>query len=205
MSLWVNLGVALHDIVSAPFQMNLWWQLLPILMLWAALEVYLDWHKHEELGWNSALGNGISLFWIVIAAMQPLFTRTAHEPFRVGVFFLLLCFLTYAVFIIYVSFLHKLSSQLIYQLAYPTIIYYLAVFSILWGYKALNLNRYVLIVFVLLFGVVVAVRWLIFWILPDAPDDEVGERSVEHASAAQPGPSQGSRAVPPRQGEREGW
>lgn len=172
MAFWSSLGVALLDIIKAPFTMNLWWQLLPVLMLWIAIEVYLDWHKNERLGWNSALGNGISLFWITVASMQPLFARSQYEPFHWGTFIALLLILCYALFVMYISFMHKLRSHLSYELAYPTIIYYLAVFSILWGHGALPMNLYVLVMAIVLFGAVFGLRWLVFWLLPDAPPSD---------------------------------
>lgn len=171
MSFFMNLWVAFKDILRAPLTVNLWWQLLPVLVLWVAIEIYLDRHKHEELGWNSALGNGISLFWISVSSMQPLFVKN-QLSFPWATFFVLLLVLAYSLFIIYISFTHKLRSRLGYELAYPTVIYYLAIFTILWGHRALNMNLYVLIMFVVLFIVVWGVRWVFFWLLPDAPESE---------------------------------
>ncbi len=164
-----SLWHAFAEIFRAPFLgQHLWWQLGPVLVLWLIVEIYLDCHKGERLGWNTALGNAISLFWISLAAMQPLFTVPVGESFPYGRFFAILPILAYALFVGYVSFSHVFGERVTYALAYPTIVYYLCVFAILWGNKALDVNRYVLLAAALLFGVVYGLRWLFFWLLPDA-------------------------------------
>lgn len=188
MAFWSSMGVAFRDILTAPWDPGLWWQLLPVLFLWFLLEIYLNRHKEEELGWNSALGNAISLFWIVLAAMQPLFFHSQYERFMLGRFVVLGLILLYAIFAGFVAFTHSFGKRTSYVLCYPTVMYYLATFAILWGHKALALNAYVLIAFVLLWFVVVGLRFLFFWMIPQAPDESESEppRVEQSGSPEQP-------------------
>lgn len=176
MAFFLSLWYGFKEIFKVPFTSHnsaLWWQLVPIILLWFILEIYFDSHKHEKLGWNTALGNSISLFWISLAATQPLFRVTIGEHFSWSRFLAIVPILLYALFTGYISFTHKFTPQVIYSLAYPTIIYYLATFAILWGNSALEVNRYVLIAFFLLFFIVYGVRYLFFWLLPDSKSDDL--------------------------------
>ncbi len=167
----LSVWVAMKEVLGTPFRgHHLWWQLAPIFLLWVVLEIYFDRHKHEELGWNTALGNAITLFWISISGMQQLFNHRPNEPFLWSNAFMVALIMLYALFVTYISFGHKLGARVTYVLAYPTIIYYLSMFAIFWGYKALAVNKYILLVFVLFFLVVWGARWLFFWLLPEASD-----------------------------------
>ena len=42
------------------------WVILPIFLFWIMLEFYFDTHKEETLGWNTAFGNGLSLFGVLL-------------------------------------------------------------------------------------------------------------------------------------------
>jgi len=46
------------------------WLLAPIFLFWIVLEIYFDKHKKEALGWNTALGDGLSLFWVAITCVK---------------------------------------------------------------------------------------------------------------------------------------
>jgi len=169
MAFFLSLWVALREVLASPFRgYHLWWQLAPIFLLWLILEIYFDRHKSEELGWNTALGNSITLFWISISGMQQLFNHRPDESFLWSNAIMVGLIMCYALFVAYVSFGHKLGAHITYVLAYPTIIYYLSTFAVFWGYKALEVNRYILLVFVLSFLVVWGVRWIFFELLPEA-------------------------------------
>lgn len=169
MAFFLSVWVAVKEILSAPFRgAHLWWQLTPIFLLWIVLEIYFARYKHEELGWNTALGNAITLFWIGVSSMQQLFLRKIGEAFLWGNAAMVFLIIAYASFVAYISFGHKLGARTTYILAYPTIIYYLSFFAVIWGYKALEVNKYIIIAFVLLFFLVWGVRWTLFLALPEA-------------------------------------
>ncbi len=164
MAFWPSLSHAFLEVFAAPFKAQLWWQLLPLLVLWVVVELYLGFRRGEELGWNTALGNAISLFWMVLAATQPLFHRAPVSPFPYDRFFLLLGIIAYALFLGYASFMHRFSSRVTYAFAAPSVVFFLAFFAVLWGNGALALNRWVLLAVFLLWLFVLGARWFFFWL-----------------------------------------
>ncbi len=161
----------------APFVgRSLWWRLAPVLASWPVLESYLDRHKGERLGWNTAPGNAINFFWISLAGDAAALQRAARrnvparpvlrhpaDP-RVRA----------------LRRLHLLRPQARrtsrIRAGVPLVIYYLCVFAILRGNEALDVNRYFLFAAVLLFGVVYGLRGLFFWPLPDTEGPMGGDK-----------------------------
>jgi uncharacterized membrane protein HdeD (DUF308 family) len=181
MAFFLSIWHAMKEIVIAPFFLpELWWQLIPILVLWITLEFYLNYHKREQLGWNSALANGLTLFWIGVGAMQPLFTLAVGEQVPWANFFMILPMILYGVFLTYASFTHKMHDQLVNHLASPTVVHYLSIFAILWGNKVLEVNKYILLAFFLLWFVAMGVRWLLFWLLPEMTHGEEHQQKKTH-------------------------
>jgi len=65
------------------------------------------------------------------------------------------------IFIIYIAFTHKLSHRLGSWLAGPTTIYFLSTVSILWGQGVLEISKWILIDFIILYLVIYFIFWLI--------------------------------------------
>lgn len=123
---------------------SLFWYLGPILLFWFILEIYFSKYKSEELGWNTALGNGLSVFWVITISVKYLFDNH-RENFSWMKFIALILILFYAVFIIINSFSHKLHEKLSFLLASPTATYYLSGVAIMWTYGKLEITLFVLI------------------------------------------------------------
>jgi len=71
-----NLLIGFKEIFLAPSKdPSIWWLLAPIILFWLITEIYFGRHKQERLGWNTALGNGLSMFWIVIISFKVLFDK----------------------------------------------------------------------------------------------------------------------------------
>jgi len=138
------------DIFAAPFRsLEALWILIPLFILWVVLEVYFVKFKTEKLGWNTALANGITLGWLTLQGMKGLF-EAKPDPFWFR-FIANVLILSYASLIIYSSFTHKISEKWNFVIASPTPVYYLGVFSVMWGFGTLQINRYVLIDLLILF------------------------------------------------------
>jgi hypothetical protein len=149
-----NLGNAFADIFKPAFvDPSIMWYLGPVFLFWFVLEIYFSKYKKEELGWNTSLGNGLSVFWVLIISMRYLFDNSM-ENFEWVKFIALITLVLYAMFIIINSFAHKLSSKISFLLASPTATYYLSGVAILWTYGKLDITRWVLIDLVIFYGVV---------------------------------------------------
>jgi hypothetical protein len=159
--IFLNLGKAFVDIIKPMFiDFSLFWYLGPILLFWLILEIYFSRYKTEELGWNTALGNGLSVFWIITICMKYLFDNHL-ENFHWGKFAALITMLLYAVFIIVNSFSHKLRDKVSFLLASPTATYYLSGVAVLWTYGKLQITVWVLIALVLFYGFVLLVELIL--------------------------------------------
>ncbi len=174
MSAWIEMWNALKHILAAPFHdLSVFWLLAPILILWIVMEAYFDIHKHEELGWNTALGNGVSLFWIAVSLMKHLFDNHLKN-FSWGRFIILLVILSYALFITVISFRHTFPAKTTFMLASPTPIYYLSAIAILWAYGGLKMSWWVFLDLVLLFPIIIGIELLIRRYTPEAEESGSG-------------------------------
>jgi hypothetical protein len=148
------------DISLAPFRsLEALWILIPLFILWVVLEIYFAKFKTEKLGWNTALANGITLGWLTLQGMKGLF-EAKPDPFWFR-FIANGAILIYATLIIYSSFTHKISEKWNFVIASPTPVYFLGVFSVMWGFGTLQINRYVLLDLLILF-IVLNLLLLIF-------------------------------------------
>ncbi len=156
-----SLGKAFIDIFKPAFtDISLFWYLGPILIFWFILEIYFSKYKTEELGWNTALGNGLSVFWVLIISMKFLFDNHM-ENFEWPKFFALLIIMLYAIFIIINSFSHKLREKVSFLLASPTAIYYLSAVAILWTYGRLEITIWVLIDLIIFYGIILLLELIL--------------------------------------------
>ena len=141
--------------------LSIWWFLTPIFILWIVMEIYFGQYKKERLGWNTILANGITFSWINIASFRVLFLENSESiDFTLRIILLALFFL-YGMFIIYIAFTHKLPQKIGSWLAGPTTIYSFSTVSILWGQGILEINKWILIDFIILYFVIHLIFWLI--------------------------------------------
>ncbi|MBW2984292.1 hypothetical protein KY361_04205 [Candidatus Woesearchaeota archaeon] len=149
---------------------SLWWYLAPVILLWIALEIYFGKYKKEQLGWNTSLGNAVTLTWISVESMRFLFeTQPGNFWFRFGI---IMAIMFYALLIIYFSFSHKISAKATYTLASPNAIYFLCMVTILWGHGALKLTEWVLLDLVILYIILLILFGFIRMILPEAKKEK---------------------------------
>jgi len=156
-----NLGNAFADIFKPAFvDPSIMWYLGPVFLFWFILEIYFSNYKKEELGWNTSLGNGLSVFWVLIISMRYLFDNNMAN-FEWVKFIALIALMLYAIFVIINSFSHKLSSKISFLLASPTATYYLSGVAILWTYGKLEITRWVLIDLVIFYGFVLLIELIL--------------------------------------------
>lgn len=154
-----NLLEAFRTILLAFFSdLNIWWFLAPIVVLWILTEIYAGEYRHELPSRSAALGNGISLTWINIASLRILFSQNPDDiVFR---FFILAAFSIYGLCIIYFAFTHTVSARKMGTIAAPTPLYTLSVFSVLYGQMQLPLNHWILADLLMIFTAL-----QIFWLV----------------------------------------
>ncbi|MDP7476796.1 MAG: hypothetical protein QF655_04155 [Candidatus Woesearchaeota archaeon] len=152
-TVWANILDGFVEIFSAPFRdSSIWWVLTPIILFWLVLEVYFGMYKGEKLGWNTALGNGLNLFWVVVISLKALFTKNL-ELFSIDKLIAVIVIAVYSGFIISVSFTHKLKENIFFLFASPTTIYYLSGITILWIHGLINITLWVIIDLIIFYTV----------------------------------------------------
>lgn len=167
---WESLGEALIHILSAPFRdLSVLWQLIPIFLMWLLLEAYfVRWN--ESLGWNSALANSVTLFWISTNSMQLLFSNGFSWPH----FIIFLGSIIYAFFIAFITFKHRIRERFAFAIASPVFIHYWCLFLILWAHKLIDMTAMVVLGVIILFIVFLIIDFFLKFLLRE-------EKEFEHS------------------------
>jgi len=167
-----NLLLGLKEIIIAPTKdASIWWLLTPIIFFWLIIEIYFGRYKTEKLGWNTALGNGLSMFWVVIISSKSLFNKDLELfSFDKTIFIFAIAF--YALFIIVISFTHKIKESVFFLIASPSAIYYLSAIAVLWIHDLLVLNRWIMIDLILLYIIILIIETILKKIIPTAKHEK---------------------------------
>jgi len=138
------------QIFSSPFKdTSALWLIVPLFLLWIVLVVYFGVYSTEKLGWNTALGNGISMFWVFVSLLSYLFSKPLTDWTKVAS---LLVLFSYALFIVIVSFKHAIKESVFFVMASPTVLFFFSWIAVVWTYGSLALTWAVLIDLVVLLG-----------------------------------------------------
>ena len=150
-SVWDNLLSGFSEIFSSPLKdLSIWWLLAPIILVWLVIEIYFGRHKKERLGWNTTLGNGLSMFWIVIISLKVLFDQSSGM-FSIGKLIFVIFIALYSAFVIIVSFTHRIKEGIFFLVASPTVVYYLSAIAILWIHNLLAINLWVVVDLIIIY------------------------------------------------------
>lgn len=172
MEWYLEMWEALKAIGQSPFvNTDALWLLIPVVLLWIIFEIYFDLHKKEPLGWNSALGNGVSMFWIGINLMTRIFTERMIY-FSWERFIAVVIIMGYSLFVSYVAFAHKFKAKTVFLLASPTPIYFLSFITVIWAYGSLIITPWVIVDLVLLYPIILGIEVLIRHFTPDRDKEE---------------------------------
>jgi len=149
MAIFAELIGGFGEIFSSPFRdLSALWLIIPLFLLWFVLAVYFAIYSTEPLGWNTALGNGICMFWVFVSLLAYLFGKQTIDWIKVVS---LLILFGYALFIIIVSFKHSIKERVFFVLASPTVLFFFSWIAVVWAYGSLVLTGAVLIdIFILL-------------------------------------------------------
>lgn len=183
--------LGLKDIGAAfTHDLSIFWVLAPIFIIWLFLEVYFGMFKSEKLGWNNALGNGVTLLWIGVDSMRYIFSAQRVGDFWPR-FIIFSIMILYAVLLIYLSFNRRLGETMTYALGSTTPIYFLSSVAVLWSYGQLKIDRWVFLDFVIIFILLLVVFFIFRRLIPrsqlDVQDYQYADQ-VQQPNAQQPIP-----------------
>lgn len=149
-----NLLLGLKQIGSAfIIDPSIWWLITPVIIFWIVIEIYFDRYKKEELGWNTALGNGLSILWVSFICLKFLFEDKLIN-FLWSKFIAILFIFLYGAFIVFNSYHHELKKKISFLLASPTPIYFFSLVAILWTYGFLPITFWTVINLIILYIII---------------------------------------------------
>jgi predicted neutral ceramidase superfamily lipid hydrolase len=166
--IFTNLLGGFREIFVAPFRdPSIFWLLSPLLLFWFVLEIYFSKYKAEQLGWNSALGNGMTMMWVVVISLKALFTR-GTDLFSLDKLLLIIFITLYSFFIIYISFTHKIQKGIFFFLASPTIVYFLSGVALVWVHGLIKIDMWVMISLIILYLMILLIEFILRKLMPEA-------------------------------------
>ena len=167
--IWINILAGFREIFSAPFRdPSVLWLLIPIILFWIVIEIYFVKYKQEKIGWNTALGYGLSMFWIVVISFKTLFENN-FELFSIDKLIFLIIITAYSIFIIFVSFTHRLKEKIFFLFVSPNLIYYLFGIAILLVHGLISLGLWVIIDLIILYIIILIIEFILRKLIPVAP------------------------------------
>jgi len=168
--IWSNILIGFKEIFSAPFKdLTILWLLIPIILFWFILEIYFSRYKEEKLGWSSALGFGLSMFWIVVISFRTMFENN-FELFSIDKLLFIIFIAIYSGFIIYVSFTHKIKAKIFFLFTSPTIVYYLFGIAVLLVNNLLKITLWVIVDLIIFYIIIIIFEIIMKKIIPSAPE-----------------------------------
>ncbi len=146
-------GISL--IITAPFSnFVIFWTSLPLLITWLVLEIYFSIHREEALGWNTSLSNGFILFFTGMDCIKYLVATEEIAYFYTKLLLSILLVL-YGLFIVFISFTHRMPPYITFLLASPSLVYYPAILLVIWTHTDIMLTKDMLLSAFILYLVVV--------------------------------------------------
>ena len=173
-TVWANILDGFVEIFSSPFKdLTILWILIPIILFWFIIEIYFGRYKTEKLGWSTALGNGLTIFWVVTISIRTLFANN-FELFSINKLLFIISIAAYSAFIIYISFTHRIKGKIFFIFASPTIVYYLFGIVMLWVHGLLDITFWVVIDLIILYIFVLILEFILRKTIPSALGNEPG-------------------------------
>lgn len=113
------------SLVKAPALVpDMWWIVIPLAVTILAMTFYFGKYANEKLGWNTALGNSIVLFFVGMDLLRtiyhytnpPVWVNFPDHPIKSGAILLVMI---EGVFLSTVAFKHSLPSKIMFFIASP--------------------------------------------------------------------------------------
>ena len=122
---WNHTYTEFLKLLNAPISHpEMWWIIAPLIFTFLVMTFYFGVYRKEEMGYNTALGNTIVLFFVIIDLLRTMFyysspptwiNYTLH-PIKMGVLFAVFI---ESVFLFFSAFSHFLPKRLMYLVASP--------------------------------------------------------------------------------------
>ncbi len=179
------------NLASEPLKSpNMLWTLIPLIVGMFILEIYFGHYKREKLGWSSAVGNSLMLFFVGMNLFSYLFSSgfsiilqksnlTLIGPQIVIVKYFIAGFIVFEAALLFVlNFFHLAPKKFAFGISSGLFVNFLACMGIILVYGNLSLNWTIIPgILLLFFGLLVFLALLEFiepksWRNDDTDDDD---------------------------------
>lgn len=152
------------------------WMILPLILILIFIHIYFGRHRSEELGWNSAFSNSISLLWVEITLLRFLLEEHSFGQLLSGpefgkamvVVFLGLWVIALAVF----NFFHIVPKRFAFMASSPSSVYVLAYIAVSLVVADFTIVKETIISSIMLFFILLLLINMIKLSIPMAKIDE---------------------------------
>ncbi len=152
------------------------WAILPLVLILIFINFYFGRNRAEELGWNSAFGNTISLLWVCVILWKFLITNhTSVEIFSHPLVrdFILLSILSLWVILLSVfNFFHVLPRKFAFIISSSYSLYILGYIVISFVIGGVVITKTSLLGAIILFFLMFLLLQFIKWMVPIDPTDK---------------------------------
>ncbi len=176
---------SIEILVSPWLARNTFWFILSIIFIVILIDLYFGRYKSEEIGWNTAFGNSISLFWISIIIFRfiiqnnPIKTILSNEIiFKKAVIASILTI--WVLLLIYFNFFRILPKKFAFLISSANFTYPLAYVAISVIFGDFILDRTTFFAAILLFLLILLFLYLIRDCVPTSKASELILAKIEH-------------------------
>ncbi len=152
------------------------WAILPLVIILIFINLYFGRNRSEELGWNSAFGNTISLLWVCVILWKFLITNHAFvEIFShplVRDFILLSILSVWVLLLSILNFFHVLPRKFAFIISSSYSLYILGYIVISFVIGDVVITKTSLLGAIILFIFMFMLSHFLKWIVPIDPTDK---------------------------------
>ncbi|MBW2987658.1 hypothetical protein KY336_03860 [Candidatus Woesearchaeota archaeon] len=164
------------ELLSRPWlHIDTLWMILPLILILVLIHLYFGRYRKEELGWNSAFGNSVSLLWICVILGRDIVQRhgfeTLYSEFLTNHFVMsdviLVSILTvWVIVLLFMNYFHVLPKKIAFIVSSSDSVYILAYVIISLVVGNFIVDKHVILAAVVVFVLLTAVLELIKIITP---------------------------------------
>ncbi|MBD3310737.1 hypothetical protein GF351_05970 [Candidatus Woesearchaeota archaeon] len=147
------------------------WMILPLMLILVFIHLYFGRHRSEELGWNSAFSNSISLLWICMILSRFLFenyswSEMLSEPQAMKSLIIIGILVSWVLVLLVLNYFHVMPKRLAFMLSSSDSVYVMAYIVISVIVDGFPLDQKTLIASLALFVIMLSVLQVIKHIIP---------------------------------------
>ena len=141
-----QVGLRILEILLVPyFKKSVIWTIAPLIFALLMMQMYFGKYKTEQLGWNTAFNNSISLMWVTAILLKYVYEKygllNALKHYELtGYFILIIALVLFTLVLTVLNFNHLIPKKFAFILSSPLSVNILAYFIIVIIMGKINLD-----------------------------------------------------------------